>query len=330
MRETHWQELNRKHQDYEQSLKEADFSLANSYSARIQVLESQKLQEQEAHTITRKQYESQLKQIGRQHDNELQERSAYYDRETLCQKRLEEEQLSDIKTAHAAALDLAHKRQQEDLQILHAQIMEVKDKKGSDMWIQKETNVGLADGNLQNEINRVSVEANRLTLMEVEIRTQKAGYEADVARLKEMHKAKQLSYTMSLQQSVEALKEALLQRDHFKAMSDHELAHRFQGISCEVDDLSRLRWETVLEPSWPFPAHSFTESDNQRRAKQYILQNTLWVILYTSIFCTPFRILGKEGTLLEQSWIKKYGAGEFTLVNICEHQLTFARPKFHE
>jgi hypothetical protein len=90
-------------------------------------------------------------------------------------------------------------------------------------------------------------------------------------------------------------------------MSDHELAHRFHDISIEVDEFARVQWDVGQESLWPFPGQSLRKSDNERRTKQYIIQNTLWVILYERIFCTPFRVLGNEGKSLEAEWIEKFG-----------------------
>jgi len=90
-------------------------------------------------------------------------------------------------------------------------------------------------------------------------------------------------------------------------MSDRELSHRFQDLVSEIDDFSRVRWDNERETTWPFPDKVLRESENERRSKQYVIQNTIWVILYEMIFCTPFRVLGAKGKLKEQDWIEKYG-----------------------
>jgi len=113
-----------------------------------------------------------------------------------------------------------------------------------------------------------------------------------------------------LRDEVEALKGAMVKRDHFKfksMMSGRELSLRFQDLASEIDAFSRVRWDNRQETTWPFPGKVFRESENERRSKQYVIQNTIWVILYERIFCTPFRILGTEGKLMEQDWIEKYG-----------------------
>ncbi|KAH0556730.1 hypothetical protein GP486_005485 [Trichoglossum hirsutum] len=106
---------------------------------------------------------------------------------------------------------------------------------------------------------------------------------------------------------IESLKEEVVKGDRFKAMSDRELARRFQNLTSDVDAFARFRWDDRRVRTWPFPDKAFLNSENQRRDKQYLFQNTIWVILYEKIFCTPFRVLGKEGELLEQQWIVGFG-----------------------
>jgi hypothetical protein len=134
-------------------------------------------------------------------------------------------------------------------------------------------------------------------------------YDAEKQRMREAFELEKTGFLRELNETVESLKGALVQRDYFQAMSDHELANRFQVISLEVDEFARVVWEKGRESSWPLPGQSFRKSGNERRAKQYIMQNTLWVILYERIFCTPFRVLGSEGKSLETKWIETFGQG---------------------
>jgi len=140
-----------------------------------------------------------------------------------------------------------------------------------------------------------------------EIETMRDEHKADMAKMRDAHEVEKVTLNRSLQETVEVLKGALVKRDHFKAMSDHEVAYRFHDISSEVDEFARVRWDKTQESSWPFLDQSLRNSENERRTKQYVIQNTLWVILYEKIFCTPFRVLGNEGKSLEVKWIEKYG-----------------------
>lgn len=122
----------------------------------------------------------------------------------------------------------------------------------------------------------------------------------------------------AIKESNQALKEALVARDHFKAMSDEELAYRFEEIGSEVGEFAQVVWDKRRESSWPFDDQSFQRSENKRRMKGHVLQNTMWVILYDNIFCTPFRVFGKEGkgtdaNSLETEWVKAYDPVECKL-----------------
>ena len=87
----------------------------------------------------------------------------------------------------------------------------------------------------------------------------------------------------------------MVKKDHFKAMSDRDLALRFKDLASEIDDFSRMRWDNKQEVIWPFPEKVLRKSDKERRLKQHVIQNTIWVILYERIFCTPFRVFRTAG-----------------------------------
>jgi hypothetical protein len=136
-----------------------------------------------------------------------------------------------------------------------------------------------------------------------------ARYEAEKKSIIEMQEAEKSNAVKELQEKIEDLKSALVEqvkKDHFKSMGDGAISNQFQGINNTVDEFSRVSWETSLESSWPYPNQAFQNSDNDRRTKQYIIQNTLWVILYERIFCTPFRMLGMKGKGLESQWIQQF------------------------
>ncbi|KAH0555814.1 hypothetical protein GP486_006239 [Trichoglossum hirsutum] len=157
------------------------------------------------------------------------------------------------------------------------------------------------------------LEEEKMSMME-SMQGIREAHEAEKRRIEERHDAeiaaleiKREREIKSLRESIENLKGALLRRDSFKGMSGHELTHRFQDLASDVDDLARVQWDNKLEPTWPFPNKLLRNSENERRSKQHIVQNTFWVILYEKIFCTPFRVLGNEGKSLEREWIEKYG-----------------------
>jgi len=142
----------------------------------------------------------------------------------------------------------------------------------------------------------------------------KKEHEAEKKKMNELHDVEKVALEIKwkqenkcLRDDVEALKGALVKRVHFKGMSDHVLVTCFEELARDVDCIARVQWDNRQESSWPFPDKMLCNSENKRRTKQHIIQNTIWVILYESIFCTPFRMLGNRGKLLEVDWIAKYG-----------------------
>ena len=137
-----------------------------------------------------------------------------------------------------------------------------------------------------------------------DIKTMEAEHKAKIGKMKANYESDKIAHVRGLKETVEILKMELAKRDHFKAMSDRELANRFKEIANEVDDFSRYPWEKDQESSWPFTLPVVLSSEkNERVTKQEIMQNTLWVILYKNIFCTPFRVLGEKGKALEFEWV---------------------------
>jgi hypothetical protein len=164
-----------------------------------------------------------------------------------------------------------------------------------------------------------------------EVEEAKKKQEVEEKRLEEQNAAEKLRLEIKkekeyrkLKDDVEALKGAMVKGDHFKAISDRDLIARFKDIASEIDDFSRVRWDNRRKATWPFPDSVLRKSENERRSKQYVIQNTIWAILYERIFCTPFRVLGAQGKLMEQDWIENYGQGEPSCMHPINspHQIT--------
>lgn len=112
----------------------------------------------------------------------------------------------------------------------------------------------------------------------------------------------------------EALKQGLFQRKHFKGLRDRDLAGDFSTIVGQVRDFANLDWDRGRDSEWPFAERELLEihGSNIRKLKKQILQNSIWVLLYTHIFCTPFCILGREGHDLDHDWIQIHTPGKFS------------------
>jgi len=131
----------------------------------------------------------------------------------------------------------------------------------------------------------------------------KSEFEKKKAQLEAAHAAE----TKHLRKDIEAYTKALLARDEFKPMPDTEIKARFQDLAEEVDTLARLEWKPN-QKEWTNQALRGL-SGNDRLLKKQILQDSVWVILHETIFCSPFRVFGEEGRSLESQWNDVYGKG---------------------
>jgi len=113
-----------------------------------------------------------------------------------------------------------------------------------------------------------------------------------------------------LRREVNAYSSALLARDDFKPMLDDQIKTKFLDIARDVDALARLEWK-VDQKQW-LDGVLQRLSANQRRLKKQILQDSIWVLLYEYIFCSPFRIFGEEGQSLEKQWSEQCGSSKST------------------
>lgn len=172
------------------------------------------------------------------------------------------------------------------------------------------------DNQRRTQKNHEAEVANIINTYEAREITTRKKHEAEVANIINDYEAQKISTQQNFEaersawaRKEEDLKSAIVdqvKKDYFKSMGDGAVSNQFQGISNSIDEFSRVPWETAFEPSWPYPSHAFTRSDNSRRTKQYIIQNTLWIILYDRILRTPFRMLGEEGQDLENQWFDKF------------------------
>jgi hypothetical protein len=297
-REKHRGEINWwKEQQREQLMvMKSEASEASAELARTRShLQTQLLQAQTARTATTEHYERQVKEMTNKHDDEkrqmerrFEDQKSQMERELLKQKKMAEE-FQSKKRALEEDIRLAKIDFESQLRETKRQLDQEREGKAK------------------------------------EIETIQNAHDAKMRKMREAFEVEKTGLVRGLKETVESLKGALVERDHFKAMSDHELAHRFHDISIEVDEFARVQWDVGQESLWPFPGQSLRKSDNERRTKQYIIQNTLWVILYERIFCTPFRVLGNEGKSLEAEWIEKFGQGKL----MCNSSFSFGA-KMHE
>ena len=280
-RNKHESDIVRMRAEYEQKLTDSARTASEEVAALKRDLEGRLAEAERSMTAVKERYEILIERLRHDHEDAKLKLSDNFAREDDKMKR----DFADEKTQILSA----HKAEKEKLE-------------GALKFAEDEYHKKL--GKLKEQFDHEMEEKDtKLKVINDQHGKEKAKMRAD-------HEAEKKTLTRSLQESVEVLKGALVKRDHFKAMSDHELSYRFQEISSEVDDIARLEWGNDRVSTWPLPENILRSADNKRRLKQYIVQNTFWVILYERIFCTPFRVLGIEGRTKEGEWLHKYGAGK--------------------
>ncbi|KAH7085512.1 hypothetical protein BKA63DRAFT_19165 [Paraphoma chrysanthemicola] len=154
--------------------------------------------------------------------------------------------------------------------------------------------------NLQLEITRLNkiIEDERC-VKDNELRSQEK-------KLKERHEEE----TVNLRTVIEDFKVASSRREHFKGLTDSEMAAQYKRLANNIEDVSRLEWDYLKEHQWPLTDSRMRElSKNTRKLKQQIVQHAVWMCLFDYIFCSPFRVMGEDGRELDTSFASIYSSG---------------------
>ncbi|KAI9774838.1 MAG: hypothetical protein M1840_000054 [Geoglossum simile] len=303
--------------------------MEHGYNAQIQQLESEKESWENTYRINVAELDRQhqMRKITLQSDTEEKIRKI---REDCDDAVIElEGSMEQLKSEHGGRLNQLKLEHQEHMAGLRTRLggeIAQKEKDCNDRVSQLERNLETTANSLYAEIDTMKEGHDReMMAKDREVAQIEAGHDIQMAQKRHQYEVQQRKMTedhnaivaalgkqreeeqRSLWKRIESLKGALVKGDRFKAMSDRELARRFQDLTSDVDAFARLRWDDGRVRTWPFPDKAFLSSENQRRDKQYLFQNTIWVILYEKIFFTPFRVLGKEGKSLEQRWMASFG-----------------------
>lgn len=135
----------------------------------------------------------------------------------------------------------------------------------------------------------------------------KEKYDAHESQLKKTHKQQQ----ERLQKDVRSRNKALIARESYSPITDGELKSMFSSLVRKLDNLARLKW-TMNQSPWPDEELNRI-SDTPKRLQKQIMKETIWDILYEQVFCSPFRIFGPEGSILESEWNKAFRNGKSAL-----------------
>ncbi|KAF2729145.1 hypothetical protein EJ04DRAFT_580833 [Polyplosphaeria fusca] len=143
-----------------------------------------------------------------------------------------------------------------------------------------------------------------------QLEQQRETSEASETVLRQYHKEERQKHEKELGRLVKDIQsrnKALVARETFTPIEDGQLKSSFFDIDREVDKLSRLNW-SFNHSDWSDTLQAQI-SDNPKRLKKYILQDTIWAALFDDIFCSPFRVFGSEGKIIEANWSEAYGQG---------------------
>ena len=110
-----------------------------------------------------------------------------------------------------------------------------------------------------------------------------------------------------LKNDKQAIGKILIGRDKFTPLSDDDVKKAFSQLVAEVEDWAQVRWQFNNSPWTDELQRQIT--DTPRELEKHILLDSIWTVLYDYIFFSPFRVLGKEGVVLERQWNDVFGKG---------------------
>jgi hypothetical protein len=126
-----------------------------------------------------------------------------------------------------------------------------------------------------------------------------------------------------LRTEVEVFKVAVTQREHFKGLTDSEVANQYKRLANSIEDFARVDWSLSKEEDWPLSDGRMRQlGKNPRKMKHQIIQNTLWMFLYKHVFCSPFRILGATGEEFDEGWAQIYSHGRCRIISFLRSGLS--------
>lgn len=171
-------------------------------------------------------------------------------------------------------------------------------------------------------IKKVEEEAQKhklvMEMLETELRVEKARTKEKVEEEAQKHK----NIIEKLEMRCQKLQGILLKQDDYSGLSDLEIVRGvtsktgkvstvgFTNMVSKVTTFSEWEWREDRE-IWSKETMTALVGTKQRRLKKLILGDAIWTTLFQLIFCSPFRILGKEGEHLEADWNGSFPLGNY-------------------
>ena len=132
------------------------------------------------------------------------------------------------------------------------------------------------------------------------------GHTAEKSILLTRHTAEQAR----LKRDIENLNGALIARDHFKPLTDQNLAHQFLDLAHQIEVVVGLFEWKFNETGWEEELLQKLRNHLQRKFRNALLHEKIWIVLYDNVFSTPFKVFGNEGHNLETQWAETFNKGE--------------------
>lgn len=272
----------------------------------------------------RKQIKSQDVKL-REHQQSLSEAGKQikaHDSQLIALEKRHSEKLTEQTILHSKALTEVESEKKEQLEILrqehNRQLIQNQTKWEADkieleraLQLERATSEEINEEEAQK--HKVSIEKLETELLEVKTRTAEK-VEAEAQKYK--------GTIEKLELGRKKLLSMLLKQEDYPGLSDQEIV---RGVSSKTGKIAIVGFGSMVSQVTTFSEWEWREDRNiwskdtmtalvgtkQRRLKKLILGDAIWTTLYQWIFCSPFRVLGKEGERLEADWNKLFPSGMF-------------------
>jgi predicted nucleic acid-binding Zn-ribbon protein len=143
-----------------------------------------------------------------------------------------------------------------------------------------------------------------------DLRRERSGHQEELRKQEEVLMNRYEARIKENETVIEDFKSSSARREHFKGMTDSQVAAEYKRLASSIDEFSRVEWDRNKEHTWPISDdHMRKLAKNTRKLRQQIIQNTLWLLLYDHVFRSPFKILGTDGEQDDAEWIPIYSSG---------------------
>ncbi|KAH9209625.1 hypothetical protein DL95DRAFT_477060 [Leptodontidium sp. 2 PMI_412] len=293
--------------EYQQSLSEA--------RKQIKVQDAQLHEHQQSLSEARKQIKVQDAQLHeyQQSLSEARKQIKVQDAQRIALEKHYDETLAKQTRLHSKALKEAETEKKEQLEKLQQEHSRQTLQKGKKWEADKTELEGALRLEKVRSQEKVEEEAQKhktlIEKLETELREENARTAEKVEEEAQKHKAT----IVKLETGRKKLLGMLLKQEDYPGLSDQEIV---RGVSSKTGKVAIVGFGSMVSKVTTFSEWEWREDrkiwstdtltalvgTKQRRLKKLILGDAIWTTLYQLIFCSPFRVLGKEGEHLEEVW----------------------------